>query len=52
MTFAGMKIESNRSTFGFNLNGIKVQQRKEIFDIFPSFFEKEKFMNNILVYYI
>ena len=43
MTFAGMKIESNRSTFGFNLNGIKVQQRKEIFDIFPSFFEKEKF---------
>jgi len=37
------RIESNRSAFGFNFNGIKVQQRKEIFDIFPPFFKEEKF---------
>ena len=36
-------IKENRSKFGFDLNGIKTQQRKEVFDIFPPFLKKEMF---------
>ncbi|MBP99017.1 hypothetical protein CMK18_23955 [Candidatus Poribacteria bacterium] len=36
-------IKKNRCKFQFNLNGIKTQQRREVFQLFPPFLKAERF---------